>query len=655
MIYFLFAPLCWGALTIPSEYENFVEQIRSRVVIHASDLVDKNSTSCRSIDGPCALYRKQPGSAFSMIDSVVSLKLFSTEPLKNAASESVNNFLNTYTIKDIPKTEGFRKRINFNEAAFSFREPGKVSKKEFIYEQKNGQSTKWQGILKERRHPETKSRIGLIGNKFLRIKFDGDGVLLRSLKIAGKAFARAHHSQKLVWRSETYAPVHCKVGSYVYFPSSELATYSAQAFNGRLTGSILFREDKIAYVLARDTVVPIAIENLVTINGLSCADRVDIEYASIPDPVTGQLPAHEMVLRAAHKLDTVDIWSEGEFEITHVEYMWSKETVKDLTYLVVYPSHQMSEIKLSPLAPLVTVNQMDLSNLMLPATTIYMPEVSDDWQPIPLMESRNFDHVLRSLERGIIIPFPFGPSQAEGQKKLKEELEDLLKTMKRNQPSQLSNHVHWDTYFTWLVETQGYPHLAYYIEKIPNPDVHVPIKKKMVLNGQYSCLQGSTVLNVEFEQANDDLSTVVGEFQFTANNGKVKGAYMISGERTGSVLTMKPTPDGWISRPQGFYPVGLTGALYQDPDYGIVWEGTIPHPGCNDFRVTLHTKQAKKKVTKTQPFQEIVANFRRARWNFRPDEREKEKKISIEFRKEWGLENDEVLKKLADMLVQQVG
>jgi len=599
--------LCYGALTINSNYENFINQIRERIVIHESDLTRKETASCKSQHGPCTVYRRQTGNTYSVVDSVVSLKLFKTEDQKLIASDAINNLLNKLSLASLPAMDEKRAVLDLNSAAMLVNFPESFSINMLPGDFAPTLNFSSSSMLGERRH--NGERISIIANKYLEISYSKP-VLVESLHVGGNVTIHGRIGNVHKWRSETYSPYICKIGSHVYF-------YPQGGYPGLTKGTIFLRDDKHVTILARKSMHTAFLKDIISMSNQPCDtprqghDRVFAEKRPV-----------DVIERATFVVDKLVFLSDGDIEITHLQFKWSHDAgkkVKDQKFVVVYPGHRMDQEQISPLAPLVDLNKLE-RDWEFPVVTLKEPTKLDDEAPMKLMPGRLFDHVMHSLEFGVEVGD--GPFIGLGEYKrttLLKELEVLSKYIK-DFPAK-TRHAHWDNYFAWLIETMDFMNLQYYIAHLPNPSTDITLAKKLKLKGSYSCLQGNTRLTMTINYAADDLSSVVAEFFFSADaaDSTVRGSYLVSGSIKGSILELYPVPNGWISRPKGFYPVGIIGILYDDPKLGIVYEGTIPHAGCNEFRVSQKSGQYKSKdAPKSNPMREVVANLKKQRWNFAP-------------------------------------
>lgn len=98
--------------------------------------------------------------------------------------------------------------------------------------------------------------------------------------------------------------------------------------------------------------------------------------------------------------------------------------------------------------------------------------------------------------------------------------------------------------------------------------------------GNYECAQGKTRLTLVLDgDANGD---VTGEFRFWSDSGS--GSFRLTGTIT-SDGDLKLNPTTWISRPDGWETVGLTGRAYNRSSEGkpdVLW-GDVTNSRCGKF------------------------------------------------------------------------
>jgi len=103
-----------------------------------------------------------------------------------------------------------------------------------------------------------------------------------------------------------------------------------------------------------------------------------------------------------------------------------------------------------------------------------------------------------------------------------------------------------------------------------------------VWTGTYTCNQGLTGMRMTVTDAGGDTVRATLDFYAVASNPDVPdGSYVLTGtysQSKGLVLV----PDHWISQPDGYVMVGLSGP----PPSGSSMHGTVQDPSCSTFSVT---------------------------------------------------------------------
>jgi hypothetical protein len=103
-----------------------------------------------------------------------------------------------------------------------------------------------------------------------------------------------------------------------------------------------------------------------------------------------------------------------------------------------------------------------------------------------------------------------------------------------------------------------------------------------VWTGAYTCNQGLTGMRMTVTDAGGDTVRATLDFYAVASNPDVPdGSYVLTGtysQSKGLVLV----PDHWISQPDGYVMVGLSGP----PPSGSSMHGTVQDPSCSTFSVT---------------------------------------------------------------------
>jgi hypothetical protein len=100
--------------------------------------------------------------------------------------------------------------------------------------------------------------------------------------------------------------------------------------------------------------------------------------------------------------------------------------------------------------------------------------------------------------------------------------------------------------------------------------------------GSYFCPQGQTGLRLTLKATPGGALTATFSFYPTATNVSVpSGSFALAGSYTARGFQL--TPDHWISKPQNYSMVGLTGAA-NSSDTAL--SGSIVSPGCTTFSVS---------------------------------------------------------------------
>jgi hypothetical protein len=100
--------------------------------------------------------------------------------------------------------------------------------------------------------------------------------------------------------------------------------------------------------------------------------------------------------------------------------------------------------------------------------------------------------------------------------------------------------------------------------------------------GSYVCPQGSTGLRLALKATAGGGLTATFSFYPTGSNVSVpSGSFALTGSYTAKGFEL--TPDHWISKPQNYSMVGLTGAASKSD---TVLSGSIVSPGCTTFSVS---------------------------------------------------------------------
>jgi len=103
-----------------------------------------------------------------------------------------------------------------------------------------------------------------------------------------------------------------------------------------------------------------------------------------------------------------------------------------------------------------------------------------------------------------------------------------------------------------------------------------------VWTGTYTCNQGLTGMRMTVTDAGGDTVRATLDFYAVASNPDVPdGSYVLTGtysQSKGLVLV----PDHWISQPDGYVMVGLSGP----PPSGSSMQGTVQDSNCSTFSVT---------------------------------------------------------------------
>eukprot|EP00397_Hematodinium_sp_SG-2012_P009610 GEMP01009701.1.p1 GENE.GEMP01009701.1~~GEMP01009701.1.p1 ORF type:complete len:727 (+),score=113.90 GEMP01009701.1:80-2182(+) len=558
--------ICFAALSIPSGYERYVHQVRSRIVVHERDLRPRNTTSCKSLSGPfCAITPKRSMDNFSLIDSVVSLKLFHTEKLKVAASNALNEFLNTNIMKDIIRPESLEGRLRLTDVA----PMGDNSRVDPQIAVGLPVSMSLQGSW---RHNWRAGMDGISGYNVLtmqqmgRIRFDGPA-LVTSLVVNGKVSVRGRFKKKEQWRADSLDANECKVGSQVFYRT---------ASNVVVTGTILLYEQNVVYIHDRisgvtDTRYRTEIAGLF---GENCERVQSVERRP-----------EEVIHRSMEFVDEIFFFGDEEIDVVELRLLAPKQRERipqRENFLVVLPNHHIQKVELSIFAPMWTVDDLEQHDMDLNETKVLIPATTS--HEIKVIGNRQFDHVMLSMEESatkdaVVTGFPFGAA-----KKIVAEtqiLRDFVKT-------DLSHHAimpsHWEIYFNNALEMTGFDYLPSFVKKLPN--THAPttwLKKRLMLVGKYQCGVGSaTRFSMRFTTVSK--TSVMAEFSFTLD-GK-NGVYLVEGSLKGRVLTLKPVKDSWSKRPQGFSSIGVIGVLSKTPSKVLVFEGSLLATGCGPFRAT---------------------------------------------------------------------
>jgi len=101
--------------------------------------------------------------------------------------------------------------------------------------------------------------------------------------------------------------------------------------------------------------------------------------------------------------------------------------------------------------------------------------------------------------------------------------------------------------------------------------------------GSYFCPQGQTGLRLTLKATPGGALTATFSFYPTATNVSVpSGSFALTGSYSAKGFQL--TPDHWISKPQNYSMVGLTGGAPTSND--TVLSGSIVSPGCTTFSVS---------------------------------------------------------------------
>lgn len=573
MFIVLFCVVCFAALSIPSGYEKFVHAVRSRIVIHEADLKPRNSTICKSINGPFCLIKPQKRSLhnFSLIDSVVSLKLFHTEDLKTAASVALNEFLNNNDVKEITRAETLEGRLDV--AALS--PIGSNGRIEPVGDAGLPVSISLQGPWKvdwrDRRAVLTAQRMG-------RIRFD-EPVLVTSLVVHGKASVRGRYKKSERWRADSMDPNECKIGSDVFYRGR------AQTIQ---MGTILLYDQNVVYLSdsLHDITVTRFRAEIVGLSGEDCQNVVD--YATEPE---------DIIQRPMEIVDELFFFGEGEFDISQVQILIPKNTEDTHLrekFLMVLPNYHLAEREQSIFAPLWTVDELEQHGMEMDSKQFDVPSVvSYDIKVIP---NRQFDHVMLGLEESatneIAVSLP------PGETKLVAEVQILRDLIKKDVDANEARVVHWEVYFNQVVETTGFDFLPYFMSKLPNKPLpkHV-LDPHMVFRGSYQCGSSPTT---QLTLRITSLAGVNVGAEFSFKTGEKRGSYLVDGTLAGRVLTLRPTPNGWKRKPGGFASIGLIGVVHKNPIGSLVYEGSVLSTGCGPFTVEYDADEQLSKSGSTR-------------------------------------------------------
>jgi hypothetical protein len=100
--------------------------------------------------------------------------------------------------------------------------------------------------------------------------------------------------------------------------------------------------------------------------------------------------------------------------------------------------------------------------------------------------------------------------------------------------------------------------------------------------GSYVCPQGQTGLRLALKAASGGGLTATFSFYPTGGNVSVpSGSFALTGSYSAAGFQL--TPDHWISKPQNYSMVGLTGAANKSDS---VLSGSVVSPGCTTFSVS---------------------------------------------------------------------
>jgi hypothetical protein len=100
--------------------------------------------------------------------------------------------------------------------------------------------------------------------------------------------------------------------------------------------------------------------------------------------------------------------------------------------------------------------------------------------------------------------------------------------------------------------------------------------------GSYVCPQGSTGLRLALKATAGGGLTATFSFYPTGSNVSVpSGSFALTGSYTAKEFQL--TPDRWISKPQNYSMVGLTGAASESD---TTLSGSVVSPGCTTFSVS---------------------------------------------------------------------
>lgn len=330
---------CLAALSIQSGYEKFIHDVRSRVVVHESDTRIRKETICRSLSGPlCHINKTRALENFSLIDSVVSQRLFDTEELKNAASQALNEFLSTNPVKSVVRAETVDDQLEMTESG--------VDTVRFVGE---SVTLSLNGSWSVYRDQNQSFPVLQLPN-MARMRFDTP-VLITSLVMRGKGSVRGRYKKAEQWRADAFDRNECKVGSFVVFRSRQQTHI----------GTVLFYSEGIAYIkdVTRGTSYTRLRSQIVSVTGRNCESLLD----TVSQP-------EELVLWPSKVVDEIFFVSDDGMDLMdlHIRTAVRKEQASlRENFIIVFPNYYMIEMSQSILTPLLTVDDMEQRGLELVA------------------------------------------------------------------------------------------------------------------------------------------------------------------------------------------------------------------------------------------------------------------------------------------------
>lgn len=634
-------PICRAALSISSGYESFLVNIRQRIVVEESNIIDEALQSgvaqpCDSMrDGPFC--RGLPTGALPnhwpfTIDSIIPQHLFGEDTgegdgTHRQAMETLNRFLETYyNPREGIKRLAVEGRLDLQRVPLAGDMP-----KAFSRGLPAGIQASWHGAWQPSHGPRLDSASGVgtalrVNGAVTKLRFSR-AVVVRHLRLhppldsggASRLVVRGRKAGLEVWSSghdhggasSDMLPL-CRVGETALCKFTDDQFHFCRILNSYLeTVTVAWQDgDERHRVLHW--------KHVRTLGGIPCTARrkdrslssenlwrdlaqstksVDEVSFTVPEGEFGWLLGEIVVAVEVPGNANVDAKTGLDTSLNVVQVLPNTRTmISDISgAAVVYDADDMLErgLRVRREWQAEAVHAWDESELRKG------PKVGEGPQRVNMGNGRSveaFQQLLRSLSADSELSLSWLPAHISPYQ-LVSEVTVLVNSLSAS-VKEVKKHTHFESFFAALWDrTHSLDALHVTFERwrrstIMQTEAEHPFTVGQLWKGSYFCTQGPTSVTLNITSVESEIvADLRFQFQPRVQDSKTKGAvgtFTVAGrfESEGRFLSLEPVPGSWKQRPSNFVMVGLSGVV-SERSGEFRYAGSVPLSGCDSFVLSL--------------------------------------------------------------------